>query len=195
MPTVVLSGTFSEVLRADMLQENLVSYPVPWAHLRVFDAFGTNLPAAAGTDDLGLTCAASGTGSPIVKSLTSSGTTVAEYCRFEFVMPPEYIAGTGRVYVRLYSRVEVVANVSATIDVNAYESNEEGGISADLCITGATTINSVTWANRDFILTPTGLEPGSHLDIKISVALDDTGAANACIANIGSIEILCDIKG
>ena len=178
-----------------MLQENLVSYPIPWTHFRIWDAMTTNLPDTAATDDLALIGAVFATGSPMIKSLTSSGTTVLEYARFGFIMPPEYIAGTGRVYVRLYSRVQVVANVSATIDVQAYEANEEGGISADLCITGATTINSVTWAARDFILTPTALEPGSHLDIRIAVALDDTGAANACIANIGSVEILCDIKG
>jgi hypothetical protein len=39
------------------------------------------------------------------------------------------------------------------------------------------------------------LTVGSRLDVLVTVALDDTGGANACIANIGSIEVLCDSRG
>lgn len=194
MPAISLSGNLQSILRSDMLQENLVVNAVPWAHMRTFDAYATPLAAAPTSDDLGLSGGTIGSASPMIISTTSSGTTVTQKLRFEFILPSEYIPA-GRVYVRLHSRVAVVANVSATVDISAYESNSEAGISADLCITGATTINSATWADRDFILTATGLIVGSRLDVLVTVALDDTGAANACIANIGSIEILCDTKG
>lgn len=194
MPTVALSGTLQNIVRSDLLQENLVVHAVPWAHMRTFDAYATPLAAAPTSDDLGLSGGAHGTASPMLISTTSSGTTITQKVRFEYVMPAHYIPA-GRVYIRIHSRVEVTANVSATVDVIAYESNKEAGISADLCITGATTINSATWASRDFILTATALTVGDRLDVLVTVALDDTGATNACIANIGSIEVLFDSKG
>jgi hypothetical protein len=194
MPTVALTGTLQPILRSDMLQENLVVNAVPWSSFRRFDVHGDNLPEGATSDDLGLLAGAAGSASPMLVSTTASGTTITQKCRFEFVLPAEYIAA-GRVYIRLHSRVQVVANVSATVDVNAYEANSEGGMSADLCITSATTINSVTWADQTFILTATALDVGSRLDVLLTVAVNDTGAANAAIANIGSVDVLCDTKG
>jgi hypothetical protein len=194
MPTVALSGTLQSIVRSDLLQENLVVHAVPWVDLRTFDAYGTNLPATPGSDDLGLSGGTHGSATPMVISTTSSGTTITQKLRFEFVLPPSYVPA-GRVYIRLHSRVQVTAQVSATVDVSAYESDSEAGVSADLCITPAMTINSATWADKDFILTATALTVGSRLDVLVTVALDDTGGANACIANIGSIEVLCDTKG
>jgi hypothetical protein len=194
MPTVALTGTLQNIVRSDLLQENLVVHAVPWAHMRTFDAYATPLAAAPTSDDLGLSGGTHGTATPMVISTTSSGTTITQKLRFEYVMPAHYIPA-GRVYIRLHSRVAVAAAVSATVDVICYESNSEAGVSADLCITGATTINSDVWADKDFILTATALTVGSRLDVLVTVALDDTGGANACIANIGSIEVLFDSKG
>ena len=194
MPTVALTGTLQSILRTDLLQENLVVHSVPWAHMRTFDAYATPLAAAPDVDDLGLSGGTHGTATPMLISTTSSGTTITQKVRFEYTMPAHYIPA-GRVYIRLHSRVQVAAAVSATVDVIAYESNKEAGVSADLCITGATTINSDVWADKDFILTSTALTVGDRLDILVTVALDDTGGANACIANIGSVEVLHDSKG
>ena len=194
MPTVALTGNIGYILRSDMLQENLISHPIPWSRLRTFDAYGTLLPATPGDDDLGLVGGTIGTASPVVKSTTASTTTVTQKLRFEGILGEDYIAA-GRCYVRIHCRVEVAAQVSATVDVSAYESDNEAGMSADLCITGATSINNDTWTSRDFVLTATALDVGSRLDVLVTVAADDTGGTNACIANIGSIELLYDTKG
>jgi hypothetical protein len=177
MPTVALSGTLQPILRTDMLQENLVSHPIPWSRMRTFDSYAVLLPAAPTSDDLGLVHGTVGSNSPMIKSTTASTTTITQKLRFEGILGEDYIPA-GRCYIRVHCRVEVAAHVSATIDLNAYESDNQGGISADLVITGATDINNDTWTSRDFVLTATALDVGSRLDVMLTFAAVDTGGTN-----------------
>ena len=193
--TQVVYTTFSlpDIWRSSLQQDGLAEYVVPWSLMRIWDNLAANLPAAADVDDLGLV-GVWGSASPQLKSITSSGTSIAAYARFQWPLPPEYVDAQ-RVYVRMRARVEVAANVSALLDVVAYESTNEGGISADLVTTAAQSFNLITWANYDFVITPTDLARGNVLDIRIHAAVNDTGATNASIVNIGKVSMLLDIKG
>ena len=168
------SVTYTDVPRAGLLQENLAVYPVPWTAFRVWDAFQTNLPGTPATDDLGLVGGTFGTDPPSLQTedLKAAGAT-NNYARFVVALPPEYVAGES-VQVRCSAAMlTTVADTSATLDVVAYESDREIGISADLVTTSATSINSLTWANYSFSLTSTNLAPGDLLDVRLQTAVNE----------------------
>lgn len=183
------------IARTKLAENALQGFVVPLTDLRVWDAFQTNLPGTAATDDLGLIGGTFATNSPMVKTSDAKNTSVTQYARFMVRLPAEYVAG-GDVTLRLHAGMQTtVANGTATVDVQAYESNREGGISADLVTTSATTVNSLTLADKDFTVTPAGLAPGNWLDVRVVIAITDSATGTAVLGVIGSIELLCDIQG
>jgi hypothetical protein len=87
------------------------------------------------------------------------------------------------------------ASASATLDVEVDKSDRAAGLGSDLCATAAQTINSLTFANKDFTITPTGLSAGDVLDVRLTVTVTDSATATAVTASIGAVEFLVDIKG
>jgi hypothetical protein len=192
-----LGGTFTRPLtRTELLQENLAAYQIPWTAWRVWDALQTNLPGTSAADDLALIGGTFGTGSPSIQTYdVKAAGAVTMYARAQFQLPPEYVAGE-TVTIRVHAgMLTTVASVSATVDVEAYESNDEAGIGSDLVTTSATTINSLTLADKDFQMTVSGLTAGDWLDIRITVATNDGATATVVKGIIGNVEVLCDIKG
>jgi hypothetical protein len=191
--TAYTSLTLPEIARSSLAQDNLQEYTIPWTVFRVWDAVGTLLPVTAGTDDLALIPGTWATNSPAIKTSDASGTSIAQYAWFEFSLPPEYVAAQ-RVYIRFRAKVAANVNVAQTIDVVAYESDNETLISADLVTTAAQSLTTA-YANYDFVLTPASLVAGDRLVCRLHVAMNDTGAANASIGTVGKVSFLCDIKG
>jgi hypothetical protein len=110
-------------------------------------------------------------------------------------LPPEYDDGE-TVQIRVHGGMKTtVSDTTATVDVECYESDKERGISADLCTTSAQTINSLTFGDDDFTITATSLVSGDVLDIRITVAITDGATGTAVLGEIGSVELLCDIRG
>ena len=182
------------VTRAKLLQEAAAVYTIPW---HAFKKTGdlTALPTAGDGTNLGIVAGAHGTNSPhMAGKATAAGSTETDKARCTFTLPAEYDAAE-TITVRLHGRVDVVANTSATVDIECYKSDNEVGISADLCGTVAQDINSATWGDDDFTIDPTGLAVGDSLDIEITTIVNDTGAVAACKSEIGAVQILLDIKG
>lgn len=182
--------------RASLEQDNLAEYPIPWTAWRVWDALATNLPGTSATDDLGLIGGTFATASPSIQTsdLKAAGATT-RYARCQVALPPEYVAGQ-TVTIRFHAgMVTTIADNSATIDLQAYKSDDEAGISSDLVTTSATTINNLTLADKDFAITATSLAPGDVLDLRVAVAVNDASTVTAVIAIIGAASLLCDIKG
>jgi len=194
--SLTLGGSLSPAIaRSGLAQDDNAEYVVPWASLRVFDALATNLPATSGTDDLGLYGGTFGSASPKVSTGDVKASSVTRYARFQFALPPEYVAGQS-VTVRLHAGMTTTAaDTSATVDVECYKSDDEAGIGSDLCTTTAADINDTTDADFDFVITPTGLTAGDVLDIRLTVAVVDSATGTAVIADIGKISVLLDIKG
>ena len=192
---LALTGTLPSIQRADLAQDSLASYPIPLTQLRVWDALQTNLPGTAAADDLGLIGGTFGSASPAVRTSDAKASTTTQRARLPVPLPPEYVSAQ-RVRIRLHAgMVTTISDGTATVDVEAYKSDKEAGIGSDLCITAATSINSLTDADRDFDLTASGLVAGDVLDVRITIAITDTATATAVIGQIGSVERLCDIKG
>jgi len=191
-----VTGTLPEYQRTNLQQESVQPYPIPWDAWRVWDAFQTNLPGTAATDDLALVGGTFGTNAPSIESgnLASAGATT-RYARATITIPPEYVAGQTVQIVFNAGMVGAVADNSATIDVQAYLSDGFAGIGSDLVAEAAQSINSLTEAEKTFNLDATNLAAGECLDVRIAVAVNDAATGGTVKARIGFVDLRLDIKG
>lgn len=188
-------GFVNKIARSGLLQETLAVYPVDLTHLRTWDAVQTNLPGTAATDDLGIITGTWGTDAPTLQTSDAKATTVTQRGLFYVMMPPEYVAAE-TVQIRVNAGMNTtVSDGTATVDLEVYEIDRDGAVGSDLCATAATTINSLTFADKDFTVTATALAPGDTLVVRVTIAITDTATGTAVIGEIGAIELLCDIKG
>ena len=105
--------------RASILkQDALAIFPVRLTGLRVWDAFHTNLPGTAATDDLALIGGTFGTSPPVVSAgdCKALGAT-SRYARFMVELPECYEAGETVTLSLSAGVVTTVASVSCTVDV------------------------------------------------------------------------------
>lgn len=182
------------ISRVKLAQEALQKFPVQLTSLRVWDAMQTLLPGTAASDDLALIGGTWASASPTVRSSDSKNTTVTQRARFLTRVPECYDAGED-FKIRVNAAMSVVASSTATVDLEVFKSDKAGGIGSDLVSTLATSINSTSFANVDFVLTAAALAPGDWLDCRLTVAITDVATASPVIAIIGNIERLCDIRG
>jgi hypothetical protein len=184
--------------REDILsQVELACFTIPMDIWRIHDAYATLLTDSPATDDLGLVGGTFGTNAPSLQTDDFGGAHDAHYyARGEVVLPAEYEAGA-TVTIRLHAGMLTnVADQECTVDLLVYKSDEDATSTGDLCATDAETdnMNSLVFADIDFVITPTTLSPGDLLDVKIDLLADDDGDAGTMIACIGSVQLLCDIR-
>lgn len=186
----------ANIERTKLATETSVAYPVPLTSFRVHDAMQTLLPNPSANDDLGMYGGTLATNAPrlMTADLKTAGATTV-YARVQIPLPPEYVEGSNVTLRISAGMVGATADNTATIDVQAYEADRVGGVSADLCTTAATSINSLTFADKDFTITGSGLAVNSVLDVRIAVAVNDAAGAGSVQAAIGQVELLCNIKG
>lgn len=184
------------IARSQIAQEPLAVFPVPMTIWRVHDALHTNLPGTPANDDLALIGGTFGTGSPSIQTgdLKAAGAT-SRYARAIIVIPECYEAAE-TISLRFRGfMTTTIADVAATLDVQAFKSDREAGVDgADLYTGSAADINSLTPAYQTFSLTPTDLDPGDWLDVRITVLVNDGATATAVTGVIGSVDLLCDIR-
>jgi hypothetical protein len=182
------------IATTQLAQRTFAKHTIPLHTLRVHDALQTLLPTSAGTDDLGLVPGTFGTNAPKIKSSNASSTSVTQYARFLFPMPPNYEAAES-VRVAIEALMEVVSDTSATLDVECYRCVGDGTLSADLCATSAQSINSATVSRKNFTITSSAIEAGDVLDVRITVAITDAATGAGVIANLPEITVELDTRG
>lgn len=185
-----------DVARSNLSQSSLALFPIPWTWWRVWDAYQTNLPGTSAADDLGLYGGTFATDSPSIRTYdVKTAGAVTLYARAGVPLPAEYDDGED-VVVRFHAgMLTTVADTTATIDLQAYESDGEAGIGSDLVTTAATTINSLTLADKDFVINAAGLVAGDILDMRVALAINDGASGTAVIGIIGAAYLACDIRG
>lgn len=186
----------ADIARSKLAQLTLAKFDVNLADCRVWDAMHTVLPGTSAADDLALVGGTFGTNAPMVKTydVKAAGAQTL-YARVLVALPPEY-DDAETVKLRIRGGMETtVADTSATVDVEAYEVDGDGGVGSDLCTTSAQSINSLTFADKDFDVTATGLVGGDVLDIRIAIAVNDGASGTTVIAALSKIQLLCDIRG
>uniref|UniRef100_A0A6M3ILE7 Uncharacterized protein n=1 Tax=viral metagenome TaxID=1070528 RepID=A0A6M3ILE7_9ZZZZ len=172
----------------------LAAFTVPWTLWRVWDAMQTNLPGTAATDDLALVGGTWASGSPSLQGLDFKASSTIAYARAQIPLPWCYADGQTVLLQFHAGMLTTIADDAATLDVVCYETDEEAGISADLCATAEQSINSLTLADKNFTITPTALVAGDLLDVRIKVSGNDVANATATIPIIGAVQLLCDVR-
>jgi len=201
---LIVSGTFRTnggmlpgVARTALVQDDLLAFPQNLADFRVWDAFGTTLPTTSATDDLGLYTGTFATGCPYVATsdLKNAGATT-RYARLLVKVPECYVAGQSLTLRAAAGMLTTVASTTATIDFEAYLVGRDTLKSgSDLVSTSATSINSLTFGNKDFVLTTSTLTPGALLDVRVTIAVNDTGTGTAVIGALAALDLLADCQG
>lgn len=165
-------------------------YGIKMTDMYVHDAVMTPAVTTAGNDDAAIV----GTGLSAAQTIQATdfgGTTADEKIGFNFVLPASYEAGDS-VTVRLKNAgmLTTVSDGTATVDVVAFSDDGDGTISSDICATAAQSINSLTLATKDFVITPTALAAGMRIFFRIDFAGSDTGNLGVMIPTIGAVEVI-----
>jgi len=194
--TIPDNGISAQTRETILKQDANAPFAIDLSRLRVWDAYHTPLPGTAATDDLAIESGTFGTTPMMVTAgdLKAAGATT-RYARFQVQLPECYEAGE-TVTISLHAGMATtVADTSCTIDVECYKIDKEGGIGSDLCGTAAQSINSLTFAAKNFLITPSGLVAGDVLDVRVAIACNDAATATVVAPKIAAIDLLCDIKG
>ncbi len=183
----------SSILALAVLQ----AFPIPLTDFRVWDAMQTLLPGTPSADDLGLVGGTFGAATPSLRSedLKTAGAT-NKRARVLVQLPWEYEAGQS-VSIRFKAgMITTVADTTATLDCEVFklQSDPDDAIGSDLVSTAAQSMNSTSFADITFVITPTGLSPGDILDVRITAAVNDGASATAVIAGITSAKLLADVR-
>lgn len=178
-------------LAAEQLKDN-----IPLELLRVHDAFQTDLPTSASSDDLGLIIGTFGTDAMTIQTSDSKNTSVTQRARFVYRLPMNYASGQPISVVAWAGMRTTVSSSTATIDFEVYKKNDAtAAVGSDLVSTAATTINSLTAADKAFVIDPTGLAAGDELDIRVTIAITDVGTGTAVIGRIMKLYMLPTVRG
>lgn len=194
---VTYSGDLQPGLaRAQIVQDNLANYAIPFTEMRVHDAPQTVLPGTAAGDDLAIVGTSYGTDTLAIQTSDSKAASVTQYALFTWPLPVEFTAAQSvRVKVKA-GMVTTVSDGTAVVDVEAYLSNDEGAVSgSDLVSTAAASVNSLTAAENSFVLDGSGLVPGSVLNIRVRASVVDSATATAVILRVGRVTCQADVKG
>lgn len=193
-----LTGEILPPLERDALsQEDNAVFRVPLEEFRIWDAYATILTGTGNTDDLALVGGTFGTAHPSIQTgdLKAAGATT-RYARVVVRLPYTYVAAQTITLRFSAGMLTTVADNSATLDVEAYRQDEDTTLTgSDICATAAQSINSLVFANKDFIITATTLGPGDALDIRIAVAVNDAATGTVVNACVGAVSLLADVKG
>ena len=194
--TVKSDGITAQDRASILRQDANAIFPIDLTALRVWDAFATNLPGTAATDDLALVGGTFGTSPPVVSAgdLKAVGATT-RYARFQVRLPECYDSGETITLSLSAGMATTVADTSCTLDLECYKIDKVGGIGSDLCATAATSINSLVFAAIPFTITASGLVAGDVFDVRIAIACNDAATGTAVTPTIAAIDLLADIKG
>jgi len=170
-------------------------YYLNLADFRVHDAPHTLLGNTGATDDLGIFDGTYGTqGITLQSEDMGEAGAVVYYGRSFFTLPPEYVDASP-VTVRVHCGVlTAVCDQSAAVDLNVYIDDRENAEGSDLYTGDAVSCNSTTLADKDFDLTSTDLLPGSLLDLRVALWLDDDSTA-VTSGIITSVALLLNTRG
>jgi len=106
---------------------------------------------------------------------------------FEYLIPATYQDGNALTLRARAAMLTTISDTTCTLDAEVWKDAGDGATGADICATAATTINSVTPANVDFTITPTGVVAGDRLIIRLSIAGVDIGNAGVMIPEITGV--------
>lgn len=190
--TAVSAQTRATILKQDANKR----FPVKFTDFRIWDAVATNLTGTANTDDLAIITGTWGTNPIRIQAgdLKAAGAT-SRRAYVEVTVPECYDAAETLTFIISAGMTTTVADTTCTVDLDVYRRDKIAGISADLNVTSATTMNSLVFADKTFTITATTLVPGDVLDVRLTITCTDAATATAVTPTIAGLDLVCDIKG
>jgi len=188
--------TQTNLTRSSLAQEASIVHHFNLLTARVHDDPVSLLPSSPGTnDDLGLFGTSFSTNTPFLETGDLGGQNgVTQFARFLLPIPPQY---DDDALIRLHAAISSTntADTSATVDVEAFKTDEEGGVDgSDLVTVSSKDFNSTSFADFDFTLDDSKLSVGDLLDVRVAATIDD-GSGNTVKGKIGSVALVMDVKG
>jgi hypothetical protein len=181
---------------AEQVITTSVAFPIDWASWREDgSAYNTNLPATGSSTFLGLYGGTHGTNPPSLQTADFKATTISRKARVMVKLPDRYVAASALTLRFGAGMLTTVADTSCTLAVAAYRIGKDYTIGSQLVATSATTINSLTAANKSYTLTATTLNPGDVLDVLITIAGVDAATGTVVNAAIFGADLICSIQG
>ncbi len=185
----------SGLVRQYLAQEDAAEFPVDLGAAKIWDS-GQPAPATAASDDLALIAGTFATDNFYIQGRDCKVATITGYTRFEITVPPEYVAGQAFKLRFAAGMITTISDTTATIDCEVYKVGRDTHKSgSDLCTTSALNINSLTFADKDFTITPTNLAPGDKLDVRVTLAVVDGASVTAVKPTIAAFDRVLSIKG
>jgi len=181
----------SDALLRTMGQDQLRSHVVSIMQCRNID--GSAMDATGGAGKFAVTTGGFGGGEMAIDGEAASGNTKTDQMCFQFQLPPNYVA-SGDVKIAINAKETIgAATVSTTISAEVYEDDGQTGMSADLAASWDDDDITTSWATHTLTLTDAGLVAGDVINVLIQIVTDDTGGAVGTVAEIGRIDVQCDV--
>lgn len=154
----------------------------------------TVCPATAASTNFGVVLGTDGTNFPTLQTIDSKAATTAVVARAVVRLPANYVAGSA-ITIRAHAgMLTTIADTSATLGLNVYSNAGNNTGSANLNTTVAQSINSLTFADVNFTITPTGLVAGQLLHIKMTLTVTDAATVTAVKGAVGSVALLASVS-
>ncbi len=180
--------------RVALAQTDDAPIAIPISDAKTWDAASTALPTTAAADDLGFTTGTFGTSAPKITTSDAKATTVTQKVRFSIPIDNQFYVGED-ISLRVYcGMATTISDTTATIDAAVYVADGDGTVGSDICATAAQSINSLTNASKDFIITTSSLVYGDMLDVVLTIAITDGATGTAVLGEITGIRLLRDIR-
>jgi len=173
---------------------------IDFASMRVFDNPAALLPAAGAADDLGFVIGTPGTNAASLQTedlKAEGGNPTLNKAMFYWVVPASYSAGATVNIVANAGMITTIADDAVTLDLTCWVpdyANADGTVSSDLIGTAAQSINSLTFADKTFVLDDdvSGhvLAAGSVVQCIAITSTSDGATGTAVIAAIRKIDVV-----
>lgn len=186
----------SGLQRRFLQQDDIVGRGLDLRLAQIWDSGALLGATPTSDDDLAYVVGTWATSNPVISAADCRTVTKTRRCRIAVKIPENYVAGETVTLRIVAGMVTAIADGPCTVDAEAYLVGGNSLISgSDLVTTSATSINSTSFANKDFAVTATALEPGDELDVRITIAVVDAATGSAVLPTIAAILPLFDCKG
>lgn len=117
-----------------------------------------------------------------------SGTTKTDYAQIDFVLPAWYVPGAA-ISVRVRAKWSTtLLTVSSKVDVEVKVA-ADGSLGSDICTTAAQQVTT-SFADYEFVVTPTNRVAGETLTVRVGLLGDDTGGTVNTAGAISAIGLV-----
>ena len=175
-------------VKAVQLGTNSTTKNIPLSRFKKEDMV-TPLPAAGDATNLGLDAGTFGTNSAMLKGSDSKAAAITETAVIQLPVPEDYVSGDLTLVLHA-GMLTTVSDTTATLDAEAYLSDEEAGVTGgDLVDTAAQSINSLTLADKSFTILGASLSAGDLIEIQITTAVNDGATGTAVMACVGGAKL------